>query len=77
MEKCIDIIYDYFKEILQTDTIYCKWLTTKENVMNIYLGHEDCTKYKINDDRLVVSDLDCDGALFISASPFEEIENQI
>lgn len=63
-------IYEYFCFLLDTDRLYCKWLATKEDVIRLYDGVENCNKVRLNLDSLIVSDLGPDGVLFISSMPF-------
>lgn len=67
-------INQFFCSMLNTNILFCKWLATKENVYKLYMGKENCTKYRLNLDSLIASDLGPDGVLFVSFAPFEASE---
>lgn len=73
-KESIRKINQFFCSILDTNTLFCKWLATKENVYKLYSGKENCTKYRLNLDSLIASDLGPDGVLFVSFAPFESSE---
>lgn len=75
IEYNISVIVDTVKELLGIigdEPIYAIWLcSNKEQVRSIYDGH-NISKYKINDDAIVVSDLGKEGALICSKFPFNK-----
>jgi hypothetical protein len=63
----------HIKHLESDDTIYAIWLCPdEEQVYLVYNGYT-ISKYKINDDAIIVSDLGEDGALFCSRFPFNKI----
>lgn len=63
VEEIMKYIRDYFHG---SDDIMGIWLTTYDNVISRYRGCEhDIDSYVLPEDYLIISDLGCDGSLFV------------
>ena len=63
-KKSIEKILNFCYNRYNSKVLYAKWLTTKENVLELY--GNTISEYAIPDDFLVASDLEKDGVLFVS-----------
>lgn len=61
-------VMDFIRSKVGEDELYGVWLTTKSSVLKIYDSGSETTvsMYQIPEDALVISDLDIDGALFVT-----------
>lgn len=80
IDDVIDEIASYVKENLKIDDvrdIYVVWLTTKENVIDMYEAESEwyIDEYIIPEERIILSDLGRDGALFAFKEKFCQIPN--
>jgi hypothetical protein len=62
----IDQILNFIERAIGTKQVIGIWLTTIENVVNIYGGNTDnIDEYNLPKEYVVISDLGVDGALFV------------
>jgi hypothetical protein len=63
----------HIKQLESDDNIYAIWLCPDEEQVQLVYNGWTISKYKINYDAIIVSDLGEDGALFCSRFPFNKI----
>lgn len=62
----IDEIYSFLSDILKSDNLNGIWLTTYEQVKEIYNGEEyNIDEYILPNKYIIISDLGVDGSLFV------------
>ena len=75
VDEVINYIYNTLHLPYRTP-LYGMWLTTKENVLDFYHNGENneitISKYSIPENALIISDLDCDGILFVLCKPKDD-----
>lgn len=65
-EYFIEKVLDFIEQTLGSRDVMGLWLTTFENVIDIYDGKpENIDEYILQEEYVVISDLGCDGALFV------------